>query len=63
MKKEILKPRKTGEQRRRNYKVSIGKRIKRYIKNGSKSSLHLENTPLSKNYQVSYFVFILLKTK
>jgi len=46
MKKQILKPRKTGEQRRRNYKVSIGKRIKRYIKNGGKGNLDLWGSPV-----------------
>ena len=46
MKKQILKPRKTGEQRKRNYRVSIEKRIKRYIKNGGKGDLNLNRTPI-----------------
>jgi len=48
MKKQILKPRKTGEQRRRNHKISIEKKIKRYIKDGSKGNLNLSGTPVEK---------------
>ena len=48
MKKQILKPRKTGEERRRNHKVSIEKRIKRYIKNGGKGNLDLSGSPIEK---------------
>ena len=48
MRKQILKQRKTGEQRRRNYKVSIEKRIKRYIKDGGKGNLDLRRSPVEK---------------
>ena len=48
MKKEILKPRKTREQRKRNHKVSVEKRIKRYIKDGGKGNLDLNGTPVKK---------------
>ena len=61
MKKQILKPRKTGEQRKRNYKVSIEKRIKRYIKDGSKGDLNLRDSPVEKlpdNLQVGGNLFL-----
>ena len=48
MKKQILKPRKTGEERIRNYKVSVEKRIKRYIKDDDKGSLNLSGNPIEK---------------
>jgi len=48
MRKQILKPRKTGEERKGNYKVSIEKRIKKYIKDGSKGDLDLSRTPIEK---------------
>jgi len=52
MKKQILKPRKTGEERRRIHKVSVEKRIKKYIKNDGEGGLDLNGTPVEKYYQV-----------
>jgi len=48
MKKQILKPRKTGEERKKKHKFSIEKRIKRYIKDGNKGDLDLWETPIEK---------------
>ena len=48
MRKQILKPRKTGEERKENYKVSIQKKIKKYNKNGGKGDLYLSGTPIEK---------------
>jgi len=61
MKKKILKPRKTGEQRRRNHRVSVEKRIKKYIKDGSKGNLDLCGSPVEKlpdNLQVGDSLFL-----
>ena len=48
MKKQILKPRKTGEERKRNHKVSVEKRIKKYIKDGGEGNLNLRGTLIEK---------------
>jgi hypothetical protein len=39
--KQILIPRRTGEERKRNHKFSTQKKIKKYIKDGSKGDLNL----------------------
>jgi hypothetical protein len=46
--KQILVPRKTGEERKRNHKFSIQKKIKKYIKGGSEGDLNLRNSPVDK---------------
>jgi len=46
--KNILVPRKTGDQRKRNHRFSIQKKIKKYIKDGSKGDLDLSNSPVEK---------------
>jgi hypothetical protein len=44
--KKILIPRKTGEERKRNHRFSIQKKIKKYIKDGSNGSLDLRGSPV-----------------
>ena len=59
MKKEILKPRKTGKERKRKYKISVEKRIKKYIKDGGEDNLDLYKTPVEKlpdNLQVGGYL-------
>jgi len=46
--KQILVPRKTGEERKRNHLFSVQKKIKKYIKDGSNGSLNLVNSPVEK---------------
>jgi len=46
--KRILIPRKTKEERKRNYQFSIQKKIKKYIKDGGKGDLNLRNSPVEK---------------
>jgi hypothetical protein len=46
--KKILIPRKTGEERKKNHRFSIQKKIKKYIKEGSKRDLDLSNSPVEK---------------
>jgi len=46
--KKILIPRKTGEERKRNHRFSIQKKIKKYIKDGSRGDLNLSNSPVEK---------------
>ena len=61
MKKEILKPRRSPEERQKNYRISTQKRIKKYIKNGGKGNLDLSKTPIEKlpdNLQVDGSLFL-----
>jgi hypothetical protein len=46
--KRILIPRKTGEERKRNYQFSIQKKIKKYIKDGGRGDLILIDSPVEK---------------
>jgi hypothetical protein len=46
--KRILIPRKTGEERKRNYQFSIQEKIKKYIKDGGEGELDLSNSPVEK---------------
>ena len=43
----ILVPRRSPEERRKNYMIAINKRIQDYIKNGSKGNLNLLDTPVT----------------
>ena len=44
---KILIPRRSKEERQKNYLISIQKQIQQYIKDGSKGNLNLYNTPIS----------------
>jgi hypothetical protein len=46
-KESILVPRRSKEDREKNYLIAIQKRIKQYIANGSKGDLNLSNTPIT----------------
>ena len=46
--KKILIPRKTKEERKRNYQFSIQKKIKKYIKDGGRGDLILIDSPVEK---------------
>jgi len=46
--KKLLIPRKTKEERKRNHKFSIQKKIKKYIKDGGEGDLNLSNSPVEK---------------
>ena len=43
----ILIPRRSKEEREKNYKIAIQKKIQQYIKDGSKEDLDLRNTPIT----------------
>jgi len=43
----ILIPRRSSEEREKNYKISIQKKIQQYIKDGSKGNLDLNDTPIT----------------
>ena len=43
----ILIPRRSSEEREKNYKISIQKKIQQYIKDGSKGDLDLSDTPIT----------------
>ena len=44
---KILIPRRTPEERRKNFIKAIQQKIQQYIKNGSKGDLDLSNTPIT----------------
>ena len=44
---KILVPRRSPEERQKNYIISIQKQIQQYIKNGSKGYLDLRDTPIT----------------
>ena len=44
---KILVPRRSPEERQKNYIISIQKQIQQYIKNGSKDNLDLTDTPIT----------------
>jgi len=46
MKNDILKPRRSPEERQKNYKIATQKRIQKYIKDGGKGNLNLIGTPI-----------------
>ena len=43
----ILVPRRSPEERSKNYIIAIQKKIQQYIKDGSKGDLSLRNTPIT----------------
>ena len=45
---DILKPRRSPEERQKNYKISTQKKIQKYIKDGGKGDLDLSGTPIEK---------------
>jgi len=58
---DILKPRRSPEERQKNYKIAIQKRIQKYIKDGGKGSLDLRGSPVEKlpdNLQVGGDLFL-----
>jgi hypothetical protein len=44
---KILIPRRTPEERRKNFIIATQRKIQQYIKNGSKGDLNLSNTPIT----------------
>ena len=44
---DILKPRRSKEERAKNWKVAVYKQIQKYIKNGSTGDLDLSDTPIT----------------
>ena len=44
---KILVPRRSPEERQKNYEFILQKQIQQYIKNGSKGNLYLSNTPIT----------------
>lgn len=44
---KILIPRRSAEEREKNYLISTQKQIQQYIKDGSKGNLDLRNTPIT----------------
>ena len=45
--KEILVPRRSKEERTKNYQIALQKKVQQYIKDGSKGDLRLRNTPIT----------------
>ena len=43
---QILVPRRSSEERQKNYLIATQKKIQQYIKNGSQGNLDLSNTPI-----------------
>ncbi len=43
----ILKPRRSPEERQQNYAIATQKKIEQYIKDGGKGDLYLGNTPIT----------------
>jgi len=43
---QILVPRRSPEERQKNYQIATQKKIQQYIKNGSQGNLDLDNTPI-----------------
>ena len=44
---DILKPRRSPEERQQNFAIATQKKIEQYIKDGEKGDLDLENTPIT----------------
>jgi hypothetical protein len=58
---KILVPRRSPEERQKNYLISIQKKIQQYIKDGSKGDLNLSNTPITSlpnNLQVGRSLYL-----
>jgi hypothetical protein len=47
---DILKPRRSPEERQQNFAIATQKKIEQYMKDGGKGGLYLVNTPISKKY-------------
>jgi hypothetical protein len=45
---EILIPRRSKEERQKNYRIVVQKKIQQYIKDGGKGNLDLSNSPVEK---------------
>ncbi len=43
---KILVPRRSPEERQKNYLIATQKKIQQYIKDGGKGDLYLSNTPI-----------------
>ena len=46
-KTKVLVPRRSPEERQKNYQIVLQKKIQQYIKNGGKGELDLNNTPIT----------------
>ena len=46
--KSVLIPRRSAEERQKNYQIALQKQIQQYIKNGSVGYLDLSNSPITK---------------
>jgi len=44
---DILKPRRSEEERQANFLIATNKKIEQYIKDGGKGDLNLQNTPIT----------------
>ena len=44
---KVLVPRRSKEEREKNFKIATLKKVQEYIKNGSKGSLNLSDTPIT----------------
>ena len=44
---KILVPRRSPEERQKNYFIALQKKIQQYIKDGGKGDLDLSNTPIT----------------
>ena len=44
---DILKPRRSEEERQSNFLIATNKKIEQYIKDGGKGDLNLQNTPIT----------------
>jgi hypothetical protein len=57
----VLIPRRSPEERRKNYIISIQKKIQQYIKDGSKGNLVLTGTPITSlpdNLTVNWYLYL-----
>ena len=58
---KILIPRRSPEERQKNYNIAIQKQIQQYIKDGGKGDLDLSNTPITSlptNLQVGGYLYL-----
>jgi hypothetical protein len=46
-KTKVLVPRRSPEERQKNYQIALQKKIQQYIKDGGKGNLNLGNTPIT----------------
>jgi hypothetical protein len=60
-KTKILVPRRSPEERAKNYQIVLQKKIQQYIKDGSKGDLNLRNTPITSlpdNLKVGGYLYL-----